>query len=936
MPIKREFLGWDRPGLSLAVDWLIDRFGTPDALDLGRAIVAVPGGRAGRRLLERLVEVAEASGRALGPPRMITIGRLPELLYAPKRPFADALTQQLAWVEALRAAPAERLNHLVPERPDADNLPAWLSLGEMLGRLHRELAAEAMDFDTVLACGQNVPGFAETPRWTALAAVQKSYLETLDRLGLWDLQTARLFATRQGECRTDSPIILLGTVDLNRLQREMLEAVADHVTSLVLAPPVMAERFDALGCLEPDAWQELPVEPRDEQIAVADSPGDQAAAALRAIAALDGRHAADEITVGVPDERIVPYLLQQFRQCGVAARHGVGEPLARTGPYRLLEAAAECVDNPRHAALAALVRHPAVGHWLERQNVHGDWLTELDRYHEDHLPYRIEGDLLGKPDEYPSLRAALAAVETLLRPLSGPPRSLGEWSEPVAGLLVAVHGGRPLRADDPADRRTLAACEKIHAVLTEHRAIDSRIAPKISAAEAIRLALRAVASETIAAPADAAAVELLGWLELPLDDAPALVVTGMNEGIVPQSLGADLFLPNQMRRALGIEDNHRRWARDVYAMSMLVASGRHLNLIAGRRSPENDPMLPSRLLLASADASVTARRVQKLFGEHDSAPRIMLPGRLIAGRVESALVVPEPAEIPPPPESMRVTEFRDYLACPYRYYLRHRLNLDGLDDRAAELDGGAFGSLAHEVLGSLAHPDVADSTDAERIAAFLDASLDREMRRFYGGRPLASIRVQVEQLRLRLRRFAEWQAARAASGWRIEYVEQSVTPDRARLNVDDRPIGLRGRIDRIDVNDATGRRIVLDYKTGDKVDPPDRSHRHKDKGWIDLQLPLYRHLVPALQINGPVALGYVALPKDVKDVRLLEADWTDADLEEADETARRVVRDIRAGRFWPPASPPPAFCEEFAAICQDGQFGAALAEDDENGEEAES
>ncbi|HLA85671.1 MAG TPA: hypothetical protein VJL29_12840, partial [Thermoguttaceae bacterium] len=65
MPIKREFLGWDRPGLSLAVDWLIDRFGTPDALDLGRAIVAVPGGRAGRRLLERLVEVAEASGRAL-------------------------------------------------------------------------------------------------------------------------------------------------------------------------------------------------------------------------------------------------------------------------------------------------------------------------------------------------------------------------------------------------------------------------------------------------------------------------------------------------------------------------------------------------------------------------------------------------------------------------------------------------------------------------------------------------------------------------------------------------------------------------------------------------------------------------------------------------------------------------------------------------------
>ena len=53
---------------------------------------------------------------------------------------------------------------------------------------------------------------------------------------------------------------------------------------------------------------------------------------------------------------------------------------------------------------------------------------------------------------------------------------------------------------------------------------------------------------------DRAAIELRGWLELPWDDAPALVVTGMNEGMVPASGGSDLFLPDTLRRRLKLDD----------------------------------------------------------------------------------------------------------------------------------------------------------------------------------------------------------------------------------------------------------------------------------------------------------------------------------------------------------------------------------------------
>ena len=39
---------------------------------------------------------------------------------------------------------------------------------------------------------------------------------------------------------------------------------------------------------------------------------------------------------------------------------------------------------------------------------------------------------------------------------------------------------------------------------------------------------------------------------------------------------------------------------------------------------------------------------------------------------------------------MRVTEFRDYLACPYRYYLRHRLKLAEAASGESLMDAAAY------------------------------------------------------------------------------------------------------------------------------------------------------------------------------------------------------------------------------------------------------
>src|SRR5262245_9901737 len=212
MPLKREFLDWRQPALAGAADFLRSRHEQAGELDLRGAIVVVPAGRAGRRLLEILVGMSDERNLVLAPPKIVTPDAFPELLYEPKRPFADMLTQQLAWTEALRTALPESLAPVLPLPPPYDDTQRWMAIGQTLRRLHLELAADGLDCGDVLKRAASVPGFDEHRRWQTLSDLEQKYLRILDRLQLWDVQTARLVAIEKREIATEKQIVLLGTV----------------------------------------------------------------------------------------------------------------------------------------------------------------------------------------------------------------------------------------------------------------------------------------------------------------------------------------------------------------------------------------------------------------------------------------------------------------------------------------------------------------------------------------------------------------------------------------------------------------------------------------------------------------------------------------------------------------------------------------------------
>ena len=216
MSICRELLDWSQPALVSAANWLLTQRSSEREADLSDLIVVVPGGRAGRRLLELLVQFSDQQGKRLAPPEICTIGTLPELLYTPQRPFADEVVQKLVWAAALQSSNREQLRRVIRQLPSGDDTLAWVELATDLRHLHHELAAARMDFNKVATTLVNLeaPRY-ECDRWFVLADVQKSYLDRLDQLRLWDIQTARLVAIDRGECATEKEIALIATVERN-------------------------------------------------------------------------------------------------------------------------------------------------------------------------------------------------------------------------------------------------------------------------------------------------------------------------------------------------------------------------------------------------------------------------------------------------------------------------------------------------------------------------------------------------------------------------------------------------------------------------------------------------------------------------------------------------------------------------------------------------
>lgn len=901
MTPRRHFFDWSSPLAPQAARWLLAQAPSGPCPDLSDWAVMVPTSEAGRRLRAALLR--EVPGGLLPPATFTPVQFLDACAFNVPVPVAGTEERLAAWCSVLLEADLGDFPALFPEPPPRQDF-AWAK-----GTARLLLQAQVLLIEngwTLQAVAQTAALDTEEDRWENLGRLEQSCTRTLRHAGRND--PARLWADALRNPSLPAPcrrVAVLGTPDPVPALVRLLEGLPDDNACAIgiHAPEHEAGAFDAWGRPVPDSWAQRAFLGAAEEPLIHLSLDEEAQS--RRAAALAASHPdARAAVIGLGRGELTPLLEADLREAGLSPFTPSGTPALRSPLWALLDSLQRLLAGGSFSDLLAWARHPGSQRWLRKRRPEMEpsaLFAALDRFAQRHLPQAWQDvrDIPARRTEDRAVLEALAqAVEGLLSPLSGP-----GWIEALRSFLA--------EAAETGDPSGFRCAETVRAWLEAQN--HFRLGPQPGPAERLALFLEEWASQRIPAERPARperTAELNGWLELGWDERPHLILTGFQEGGIPSSVQGDLLVPESLRARLGLRTNAGRLACDAYQLKALIEqrrAGGRVDLLLSKFSAEGDPLLPSRLLFLCPDEALAAR-VRRVFQS---------PGPGESAAAPSPAFRLRPVHRAPAAKTISVTHFRDYLESPYYYYLHRLGRWEPFEGRKREMDPLDFGTLAHAVLEALGRdPALRASTDPARLRAFLREQLDALAHRAFGPRRPLAAEVQLHALHQRFSAFAEHQAAQAAEGWAMEWIEH---PFELPLN----GWTIKGKIDRIDRH-ADGRIRLLDYKTSDQAETPEAAHLKKVRGepdpgtfppesltffggkpalWRSLQLPLYAHFWRSQNpnIGSNLQCGYIQLPQAVQETAFALWEGFDSALESsAVECAARVLEAIDGGRFWPP------------------------------------
>jgi CRISPR/Cas system-associated exonuclease Cas4 (RecB family) len=929
-------MGWDQPFLPAAAKWLQEHC-LQDGLGSAKEVLILVSGQAiARRMQSIFVREARKRGRAVELPWIGTPSRLFRNLIGLKNRIADPTTTLLTATSVLKEMPPNTIAPIVgPRRPAEDDFVAWSKIARHVCDAMKTVSGGGLSLDrsTWPECARVMLTDSAMKRFDLLKEIQSRVQTIFDKEGLhlFELQQLELLNNKQElELGSIQRVVVVGASDLAGIATQLLDRMSQQgvaVDVLIRAPESESAGFDSHGCIDTSYWIEVEIDVEDSSIKVAGSPSAQAVEVVRALESFGDSVTTDQITISSTDEQLIPIIQRHVQGHGVRTRFAGGIPVLQTQESLLLSSVAEFVSTRSYDSYASFVRHPDI---VDLLNIEESVFKKLSKYSMNVIPKQVSTKQWFNPKEtredFSGLGELHKQVFDLLAPcfkLERKSAQINQSSTVIREFLLTVYGGESL---DRSDRKLLTL-QKIFGVVDRFDSISATIQAQLGPlrlSEVIRVLLSQLDGSTIPEMQNLGAIDTVGWLEAIAIETPHLVVVGMSADLVGGNDPSDAFFPDSLRDALGLETLHRRMARDAHAIVAMQKSRSRegsIRWIVGRKNTDGDPLTPSPLLMRCSDADQLAERSRKLVVPIDREKPEVPPQykRSAEGR---GIQFPNPNDIQHAPlNTLSVTAFKDYIACPYRFWLKHVMKLHVAEEGNTELDAKLFGSFVHSVLQRFGeNKSVNSSSNAESIEKSLFRDLDRLVEEQLGSMVSGKIRVQIELSRYRLREFAKRQALSAASGWKIVCSERKANKV---LEVDGSPFKVRGVIDRIDVHED-GRIRVLDYKTGSTS--PNAAHFNKsDSQWIDYQLPLYRSLLTEIKelddyntSEGNISLGYFKVGDQEASSGIDLLNLPDEAMASVDGAIELTIQSILNCEYnEQPTEPAPKYSDTYSWICQD-------------------
>lgn len=892
-----------RPTLPTLAEWLLAHAAGPRPEDLARTLVLLPSHRAAGQLGHALMDAA--GGQPLLLPWITTPARLADeladllglddgglvadelrsLVLAPqlaRQPWlqdrpeaADGLAAELvALFDDVRLA--GRTGPVLDGRDDDHLLSLAESGGEAVlqsdlrriresWRLYRSLVPrDVVDrrLEALAAACRRWPG-SPPPLTVAahLGRLDRSVAELLTTLPdvHWlapgaDSPRSRLLLSTYRE--SDGPLHPLG--EAARLAEAITgTALPDAGVLADDLPGRLSRLADGLAQLQPGAAVTL--------TACRDAEHEARVVAATVCRTLETSDTVPDIVVASPDRNLAARIGAVLRDAGVDVDDTAGRPLVNLPAGRLLRDLLRLVVGGWPFGLVfEVLTHPYV-RLVERDQRpgHAVLVQLLEAAVRRHGGARGGAAVLSTIAAGEDERRQDAVVSAFVQRLSAalaPTTRATDWPRLLAALRQAwnaVAPDRPLDGDDPTrgDHDDIGAVDRL---LADLDAAASLLEPAPLADMAAALGQRLREVEVRPRRQRNLPVRVMGLVEARLEHADLLVLAGLSQDAFPGRLPRPLFLPDRVRRGMGLPHWRQKAGRDAELFLRLL-DGAERVAISWPSSAEGQDSLPSplvqRLILVAPDA-VTQATEPMTYRRH----AVPVDAMVTAERRHRAEPEPVPAPRVPPPDQLSHTALQSYRDCPYQFLLARAQRLRRTDDLEAEFSALDLGVLAHGVMERWLDPSGQGARalvagDARAAAAALDQAMatvavgeDDLPGAAVARRSLAA--AASDLVAHELERCRTWRPAAVEADFRLTLGQVHGWLAARGTEAPEPPSGrdefeLVGTIDRVDVaSDGTPRAAVVDYKTGQV---PARSRVSQGR---ELQLVMYALAVEAGEVAG--------------------------------------------------------------------------------------
>lgn len=495
----------------------------------------------------------------------------------------------------------------------------------------------------------------------------------------------------------------------------------------------------------------------------------------------------------------------------------LGSPLADQG---VVHAALEIlqtgylVDIDR---VSFLLRTPYLGGSVEEADARALFERRLRTYRQP--DFRLP-TLLREAGGTAGLSLFTSVLAILQKGLTEERKTPGGWARVFSGQLSDL--GWP--GDKTIASSEFQALKSFRQNVLEVLPTLDRILPLQTRGQALNLVRRMAAATDFQLEGPTGQVQVVGLLESSGLSFDHLWVMGLEDRVLPASPQPNPFLPYRLQDDLQMPrsnvEREEHFARQI--VDRLLAASSDIVLSYPRR--EGDMTLrPSPLI---RDLGVEEQPLMTGFCDllHRSSER-----RVSLEKVDDRRGRPlDGASV-----SGGTGLLKDQAHCPFRAYVRHRLQCRALDEAVPGIGPMTRGDLVHLALEKIWN----QLRDQRRLVALTDSQrtdLIREQARtavndYYAGRMKPAdtlLNLETERLEHLL------------SGWfsdvEMKRDEFTVIATEKELETDIGPLKVKLKVDRLDCL-ADGSRIVIDYKTGRQLSAEDFLSRPL----IEPQLPVY-------------------------------------------------------------------------------------------------